>query len=58
MIIGNGLIARAFKSYFDKDLDYIATKGIVTERFFNVKKLRKKINFNLTFPDKGFKNYL
>ena len=41
-----------------KDLDYIATKGIVTERFFNVKKLRKKINFNLTFLDKGFKNYL
>lgn len=41
-----------------KDLDYIATKGIVTERFFNVKKLRKKINFNLTFSDKGFKNYL
>jgi nucleoside-diphosphate-sugar epimerase len=23
MIIGNGLIARAFKSYFDKDLDFI-----------------------------------
>ena len=41
-----------------RDLDYIATKGIVTERFFNVKKLRKKINFNLTFSDKGFKNYL
>ena len=25
-----------------KDLDYIANKGIVTERFFNVKKIKKK----------------
>lgn len=41
-----------------KDLDYIANKGIVTERFFNVKKIKKKINFNLTFLDKGLKNYL
>lgn len=49
-------IMKILRTY--KDLDYIATKGIVTERFFNVKKLRKKINFNLTFPDKGFKNYL
>jgi UDP-glucose 4-epimerase len=49
-------IMKIFRSR--KDLNYILNNGAITARYFNIKKLRKKINFNLSTLNKGIKNYL
>lgn len=49
-------IMRVFK--LCKELKYISNNGIVTKRFFNIKKLKSKVDFNLNCFDKEIKNYL